>query len=111
MRRRISNIILTVVLLVGIGLLVYPTFSDWWNSFHQTRAIAGYTAQVANMNKEDFDRMWAEAEAFNEYLAESSGRFNLTEEEERTYNSILDVRIILSSRIYNRSISKSCKRN
>lgn len=91
MRRRISNIILTVVLLVGIGLLVYPTFSDWWNSFHQTRAIAGYTAQVANMNKEDFDRMWAEAEAFNEYLAESSGRFNLTEEEERTYNSILDV--------------------
>ena len=91
MRRRISNIILTVVLLVGIGLLVYPTFSDWWNSFHQTRAIAGYTAQVANMNKEDFDRMWAEAEAFNAYLAESSGRFNLTEEEERTYNSILDV--------------------
>ena len=91
MRRRISNIILTVVLLVGIGLLVYPTFSDWWNSFHQTRAIAGYTAQVANMNKEDFDRMWAEAEAFNEYLAQSSGRFNLTEEELRTYNSILDV--------------------
>ena len=91
MRRRISNIILTVVLLVGIGLLVYPTFSDWWNSFHQTRAIAGYMAEVANMDKEDFDRMWAEAEAFNEYLAESSGRFNLTEEEERTYNSILDV--------------------
>ena len=89
MRRRISNIILTVVLLVGIGL--YPTFSDWWNSFHQTRAIAGYTAQVANMNKEDFDRMWAEAEAFNEYLAQSSGRFSLTEEEKRTYNSILDV--------------------
>ena len=91
MRRRISNIILTVVLLVGIGLLVYPTFSDWWNSFHQTRAIAGYMAEVANMDKEDFDRMWAEAEAFNEYLAQSSGRFSLTEEEKRTYNSILDV--------------------
>ena len=91
MRKKLGNIILTLILLTGIGLLVYPTFSDWWNSFHQTRAIAGYTAQVANMDKEDFDRMWAEAEAFNEYLANKSGRFNLTDEELATYNSILDV--------------------
>ena len=70
---------------------VYPTFSDWWNSFHQTRAIAGYTAAVANMDREEFDRMWAEAEAFNTYLSQKSGRFNLSEQELETYNSILDV--------------------
>ena len=57
MRKKLGNIILVLILFIGIGLLVYPTFSDWWNSFHQTRAIAGYTAQVANMDKEDFDRM------------------------------------------------------
>ena len=91
MRKRLGNIILTLILLVGIGLLVYPTFSDWWNSFHQTRAIAGYSAAVANMDKEDFDRMWAEADAFNAYLAQKPGRFSLTDEEIATYNSILDV--------------------
>ena len=91
MRKQLGNIILTVILFIGIGLLVYPTFSDWWNSFHQTRAIAGYSAAVANMDKEEFDRMWAEAEAFNSYLANTPGRFSLSEAEVQTYNSILDV--------------------
>ena len=91
MRRRLGNILLTLAFVLGIALIAYPSFSDWWNSFHQTRAIAGYTAQVANMDKEEFDRMWAEAEAFNDYLAKKPGRFNLTDEELATYNSILDV--------------------
>ena len=91
MRRKLGNAILVLIMLVGIGLLAYPTFSDWWNSFHQTRAIAGYNAAVANMNREDFDRMWAEAEAFNRYLSKKPGRFNLTEQEIETYKSILDV--------------------
>ena len=91
MRRRLGNILLTLAFVVGIALIAYPSFSDWWNSFHQTRAIAGYTATVANMDREDFDRMWAEAEAFNEYLAKKPNRFNLTPEELATYNSILDV--------------------
>lgn len=91
MRRKISNAILVLILLIGLGLLAYPTFSDWWNSFHQTRAIAGYTSAVANMDKEDFDRMWAEAENFNEQLRNISGRFQLTDEEIKYYKSILDV--------------------
>ena len=91
MRRRLGNLILVLILLVGVGLIAYPSFSDWWNNFHQTRAIAGYTEQVANMDKEDFDRMWAEAEEFNRYLSQSPGRFNLSTEEIARYNSILDV--------------------
>ncbi len=91
MRRRLGNILLTLAFVVGIALLAYPSFSDWWNTFHQTRAIAGYTSAVANMDREDFDRMWAEAEAFNEYLSKKTNRFNLTPEELATYNSILDV--------------------
>ena len=91
MRKKFGNLILVLIMLIGVGLLVYPTFSDWWNSFHQTRAIAGYTAAVANMDREEFDRMWAEAEAFNTYLSQKYGRFNLSEQELETYNSILDV--------------------
>ena len=34
------TVILLVILLAGLGLLLYPSFSDYWNSFHQSRAIA-----------------------------------------------------------------------
>ena len=85
------NIILVLVLLVGLSLIAYPTFSDWWNSFHQTRAIAAYSEIVANMDKQDFDRMWADAEAYNESLRSKSNRFVMTDEEREEYNRILDV--------------------
>ena len=35
-----TTILLTVILIVGLSLLLYPTVSDFWNSFHQTRAVA-----------------------------------------------------------------------
>ena len=48
-----STIILILVFLVGLSLLLYPTVSDYWNSLHQSRAVAGYTEAVANLDKED----------------------------------------------------------
>ena len=89
--RNLVTIILVLVLLTGVGLIVYPTFSDWWNSFHQTRAIAGYAETVANMDRSEFDRMWAEAEAYNRQLLHDSNRYIFTEEEKEEYNKILDV--------------------
>lgn len=91
MRKKITDIILVVILLAGVGLIAYPGFSDWWNSFHQTRAIAEYTATVANMDKEEFDRMWAEAEDFNKSLIGNPGRYTPSNEEKELYKSILDV--------------------
>ena len=88
---KIINVILILILILGLGLIAYPTFSDWWNSFHQTRAIAGYAEKVANMDHKDFDRMWEEAQAYNERLLEKSNRYALSEEEVAEYNSILDV--------------------
>ena len=50
-RISISTIILTVIFLVGLGVMLYPTVSDYWNSFHQTRAIANYDAVVAELDE------------------------------------------------------------
>ena len=85
------NLILVLVLLFGVGLIAYPTFSDWWNSFHQTRAIAGYAERVANMDKEEFDRMWEEAEVYNRALLSKANRYLPTDEERAEYEKILDV--------------------
>ena len=32
-----TTLLLILVLLAGLSLLLYPSVSDYWNSFHQTR--------------------------------------------------------------------------
>ena len=87
----IFNLILGLIMLVGIGIIAYPSFADWWNNFHQARAISSYVEQVATMDKEDFDRMWSDAEAYNVSLLHNSSRLSLSEAEIAAYRSILDV--------------------
>ena len=86
-----GTLLLVLVLIAGLGLLLYPTFSDWWNSFHQSRAIASYVQTVANLDKEDYERMLQEAEAYNLSLQTKPNRYNFTDEDKEEYNSILDV--------------------
>ena len=43
------------------------------------------------MDDEDYEKMWQEAEAYNQKLSYQPNRWNLTEEEEEEYNRILDV--------------------
>lgn len=90
-KKNISTIILVLIFFVGLSLLLYPTISDYWNSFHQSRAIATYAEAVAELDDEDYEKMWQEAEAYNQKLSNQSNRWNLTEEEEEEYNCILDV--------------------
>ena len=85
------NIILCLVILIGIGLLSYPTVSDWWNRFHQTRAVASYAAAVSQMKTEDYDRLFAEADDYNRKLAGTGMKWSMTDEEIQEYNSILDI--------------------
>ena len=88
---RIINLALIGVMVLGVLIVAYPTFSDWWNSYHQTRAIASYSEKVAALDTAEADRMLAEAEAYNAELIEKEHRFAPTEEDLEYYNSILDV--------------------
>ena len=45
MRKHLSTIVLVILLLIGLSLLLYPTVSDYWNSFHQTRRNRGRSRQ------------------------------------------------------------------
>ena len=85
------NIILCLVILIGIGLISYPSVSDWWNSFHQTRAVASYAAAVSQMKTEDYDRLFAEADDYNRKLAGTGMKWSMTDEEIQEYNNVLDI--------------------
>ena len=86
-----STIILVLIFIVGLSLLLYPSLSDYWNSFHQSRAIATYAEAVADLDDVDYEKMWQEAEEYNEQLKNKTNRWTMTEEEEEEYNRILDV--------------------
>ena len=63
-----TTILLVVLLLAGLSLLLYPTVSDYWNSFHQTRAIASYAETVAELDNTQYDALWDAARRYNEAL-------------------------------------------
>ena len=91
MRKHLSTIVLLLVLLTGLSLLLYPTFSDYWNSFHQSRAIAGYVEDVAGLDKARYDALWQAAQAYNEKLPGTVVNHALTEAQREEYDSLLNV--------------------
>ena len=87
----ITTVLLVLVLFVGLSLLLYPSVSDYWNSFHQTRAIASYAEEVAMLDGDQYDEMWEAAKAYNQTLAERENAYILTEEQKAEYERLLDV--------------------
>ena len=53
---------LVLLLLAGVSLLLYPSLSDYWNSMHQTRAIASYAETVSQLDTAQYDEMWKAAQ-------------------------------------------------
>ena len=90
-RKHFTTILLVLILLTGMSLLLYPTVSDYWNSFHQSQAIASYVEAVAEIDNTDYEKMWQEAVAYNEKLKENSGRWTPTDEELEKYERLLNV--------------------
>lgn len=91
MKKHLSSMILLVFLIAGLSLLLYPTVSDYWNSFHQSKAIANYAETVNEMDEAQRAAMLAEARAYNEALAQTGNLSKLTDEQMAAYNSILDI--------------------
>lgn len=91
MRKSLSTIVLTIILIIGVSLLLYPTVSDYWNEFHQSKAIASYVEVVETMDEEKIQSILDEAIAYNERLRSKANRWNLSEEDIAEYNNTLNV--------------------
>jgi sortase A len=91
MRRHLSTIILIIIFFAGLSLLLYPSVANYWNSLHQTRAVANYADEVANLDDATYQECLLEAYHYNEWLYKQKKGFNLNEEELRYYDSQLDI--------------------
>lgn len=90
-KKNLSTIALVLVFFVGLSVLLYPTISDYWNSFHQSRAIATYADSVADMDEQDYEEMWNAAQEYNEKLFETGHGLGLKKKEKKEYNKLLNV--------------------
>lgn len=91
MKKHASTIILLIIFFIGLSLLLYPSFSDWWNSFHQSRAISTYSEVVANMDNDRYEQIWSDAWDYNHSLIDRPNDYLLSEEQKLQYEALLDI--------------------
>lgn len=82
--------ILIFTFFTGISLLLYPTVSNYWNSLHQTRAIAAYTKALDKLDEIDYEKLWKEAEDYNKALLKDKNRWIPSEKDKKEYEKILN---------------------
>ena len=79
------------MMLLGIAIMAYPTFSNWWNSFHTSRVIAEYSASVVQYSTDELDAMREAARQYNERLLQKENLFVMSKEDMEEYHSLLNI--------------------
>ena len=88
---RFTTFLLIIIFIAGLSLLLYPTVSDYWNSFTQSKAIASYVEKVADLNKEKYDSIINDAVNYNASLKNRYNSYVLSEQQQKEYASLLNV--------------------
>ena len=88
---RASVILYIILLMVGTGLLLYPTLSNYYNTFHQSKAITQYAEITKELSAEEIEALTKDAKEYNKALITDNTRWKMTDEERKVYNNILDI--------------------
>ena len=80
-----------IICVAGLSLLLYPSFSNYWNSKHSTRAISHYVESIGNLEREEYQRIWQNAVDYNNELCKRENPYLLSDELREKYESLLDV--------------------
>ncbi|MBE5799397.1 MAG: class C sortase [Clostridiales bacterium] len=90
-KNSLTTILLVIVLLAGLSLLLYPSVSDYWNSFHQSQVIAQYAEQLVDLDQERYAGLMDEARAYNASLVGRRNDYLLTDAQKVAYEELLNV--------------------
>ena len=91
MKKHLYTLLLIVIFLIGLSLVLYPSVSNWWNQTRSSKVISDYSELVAQMDDDTYDRMWAQAVAYNESRAGMLNPFLLTQEQKQAYQQVLNL--------------------
>ena len=95
MRKQKSGILLNLIIGLtafgAVALGLYPTAANAINQLDQNESIVVYDKVIQNVDTSNLDQMWEDAQAFNKQIANGGGLFQLSEEQETEYESLLNI--------------------
>ena len=68
MKKNLTTVLLTLMLLSGVGLLLYPTLAHTYNMIYATHAIDAYENALTELTPEDYDSYFQAADDYNARL-------------------------------------------
>ena len=63
-----AKLVLGIVFLIGMGIFIYPSVSDYIARRNVIRSSGSYNQQVTDLSQEEMDMMWEEAVQYNNSL-------------------------------------------
>ena len=91
MRGKWITLALVAAFVIGLVLIVYPTFSNYWNLHTQTRAISNYTNSVKQLETAKIDQLLHSAQAYNQGLLSKPYQWAFPDAERSEYEAQLKV--------------------
>lgn len=88
--KQLPNLIFAAIFIVGLGIFLYPSVSNYINTKNQSKAVSNYEESLANFTEEDYEQYWKAATEYNEKLVSRGMNFNLSDEELAEYHATLD---------------------
>ncbi len=88
----VSDIVATLILLLGIALVLYPTVADIINDAVNNKVIGEYQRQLLTLDDSKYEKMLQAAQDYNDRLFQSDPYIGaLTAEERKEYESLLNL--------------------
>ena len=73
MRHRLWGLARLLIILVGVGILVYPSVSEYLFEKNSSVAVSTYDDSIRRMEQAHMDELRSQAQAYNQRLAENNG--------------------------------------
>lgn len=90
--KKITTIFIVIIIIAGLGLVLYPTVSDLLKTIAYHQAIVEYQSVVEAMDDSTYEEILRRANEYNEkLLGQGHIRVTLSDEELADYNSQMNV--------------------
>ncbi len=90
MKKNKTTIIMVLFFFIGLGVLLYPSISDFYNQKVQSKAIVDYESILNSISKEDYTSYFEKANNYNKKLL-AMKRPLLTYKNIKDYDQILNL--------------------
>lgn len=90
MKKVLPVLAVVLIFVLGLGIMLYPTITNYVNARSQTVAIDHYE-EAARANAAYYEGLLEQAQAFNREIFENGGLVNLTDGQKAAYETLLNL--------------------